>query len=164
MECDNRISGVLVEVIGHQWYWSYKYSWQGGRLLNFDSVSFGDRRENEDIPDFVGEGDFVLEYDSFMIPTDELDEGDYRLLEVDHRVVMPVGKTTVSVCRADVIHRWSIPSLAVKMDAVPGKHNILGLTIDRCGIYYGQCAEICGVNHSYIPIVVEVIPRDFFWD
>lgn len=71
--------------------------------------------------------------------------------------MLPLSKVLMRITRADVIHRWSVPSLGVKMDAVPGKHNILEFVPSCCGVFYGQCAEICGVNHSYIPIVVEVV-------
>lgn len=106
--------------------------------------------------------DYRFRYDSFIVSTNELSKGDYRLLEVDHRVVLPLTKVLLRITSADVIHRWSVPSLGVKMDAVPGKHNILEFKPRRCGIYYGQCAEICGVNHSYIPIVVEVVSERMF--
>lgn len=106
--------------------------------------------------------DYRFRYESFMVFTEILDEGEYRLLEVDNRMVLPLRKVLLRVTRADVIHRWSVPSLGVKMDAVPGKHNILEFTPSRCGVFYGQCAEICGAYHSYMPIVVEVIPERNF--
>ncbi|MES9964255.1 MAG: hypothetical protein ABW116_12005 [Candidatus Sedimenticola sp. 20ELBAFRAG] len=91
-----------------------------------------------------------------------LEEGDFRLIEVDRRLILPLGKSLLRITRADVIHRWFVPSLGVKMDAVPGKHNIVDLVLKRCGINYGNCAEICGVNHSYMPVSVEVLSEEFF--
>lgn len=88
--------------------------------------------------------------------------GEYRLLEVDHRLVLPLSRTLLRVSRADVIHSWSVPAMGVKIDAVPGKHNILLLEPSRCGVFYGQCAELCGVNHTFMPIVVEVVNSNFF--
>lgn len=81
---------------------------------------------------------------------------------MDKRVVVPMNKVLIRVTRDDVIHSWSIPSIRIKMDAVPGKHNIAQFTPIKCGVFYGQCAELCGVNHSYMPIVLEVVPREFF--
>lgn len=92
----------------------------------------------------------------------DLGGGEYRLLEVDHRLVLPLARVLLRISRADVIHRWSVPAMGVKMDAVPGKHNMLLLGPSRCGVFYGQCAELCGVNHSFIPIVVEVIGHKWF--
>lgn len=93
-----------------------------------------------------------------MIPTDELTPGQYRLLEVDNRAVLPVNvEIRVLVTAADVIHSWTVPALGVKADAIPGRLNQLSVVISRPGIYYGQCSEICGANHSFIPIAVEAV-------
>nr|YP_009192172.1 cytochrome c oxidase subunit II [Owenia fusiformis]ALO81687.1 cytochrome c oxidase subunit II [Owenia fusiformis] len=125
---------LTLKVIGHQWYWSYEYS------------------------DFKD-----LEFDSYMIPTEELDMGGYRLLEVDHRAVLPVGvEVRVLVSAADVLHSWTVPGLGVKADAVPGRLNQLSFVIMRSGVWYGQCSEICGANHSFMPIVVEGVSCDSF--
>lgn len=105
---------------------------------------------------------FKFRYDSFMVNEEDLKVGEYRLLEVDHRLVLPLASALLRVTRDDVIHRWAVPALGVKMDAVPGKHNILLVEPLRCGIFYGQCSELCGVNHSFMPIVVEVISGDWF--
>ena len=125
---------LTLKRIGHQWYWRYEYS------------------------DFLG-----IEFDSYMLPTEELEDGDFRLLEVDHRVVLPTETDIrVLVTSADVIHSWTVPSLGVKADAIPGRLNQLRFFIKRPGIFYGQCSEICGANHSFMPIVVEAIPlKDF---
>ena len=125
---------LTLKSIGHQWYWSYEYS------------------------DFLR-----IEFDSYILPTEELSDGDFRLLEVDHRVVLPTETDIrVLVTSADVIHSWTVPSLGVKADAIPGRLNQLRFFIKRPGIFYGQCSEICGANHSFIPIVVEAIPLKEF--
>ena len=125
---------ITFKTVGHQWYWSYEYS------------------------DFIN-----LEFDSYIIPREELRLGDYRLLEVDHRAVVPVGcSIRVLVSAADVLHCWTVPSLGVKVDAVPGRLNQLRFLVNRPGVYYGQCSEICGTNHSFIPIVIEAVDLDAF--
>jgi len=125
---------LTVKSIGHQWYWSYEYS------------------------DFLN-----IEFDSYIIPTNELESGDFRLLEVDHRVVLPTQTDIrVLVTSADVIHSWTVPSLGIKADAVPGRLNQLRFYIKYPGVFYGQCSEICGANHSFIPIVVEAVPLKNF--
>lgn len=125
---------LTVKRIGHQWYWSYEYS------------------------DFLN-----LEFDSYIIPTNELNPGEFRLLEVDHRVVLPTHTDIrILVTSADVIHSWAVPSLGVKADAIPGRLNQVRFFIKHPGIFYGQCSEICGANHSFIPIVIESIPLKNF--
>ncbi len=125
---------LSLKAVGHQWYWSYEYS------------------------DFLD-----LEFDSYMLPTSDLDSGDYRLLEVDHRTVVPVGvDVRVLVTAADVLHSWTVPCLGVKADAVPGRLNQVSFYISRPGVYYGQCSEICGANHSFIPIVLEAVGIEDF--
>ena len=125
---------LTVKRIGHQWYWSYEYS------------------------DFLN-----LEFDSYIIPTNELNPGEFRLLEVDHRVVLPTHTDIrILVTSADVIHSWAVPSLGVKADAIPGRLNQIRFFIKHPGIFYGQCSEICGANHSFMPIVIEAIPLENF--
>lgn len=127
---------ITIKTIGHQWYWSYEYR------------------------DFLN-----LEFDSYIIPTNDLEEGQFRLLEVDHRIVVPIGaEVRILITSADVIHAWTIPSLGVKVDAVPGRLNQLGFTSNRPGVFYGQCSEICGSNHSFIPISLEVVDNLTFID
>nr|YP_009251054.1 cytochrome c oxidase subunit II [Microhyla butleri]AMZ00070.1 cytochrome c oxidase subunit II [Microhyla butleri] len=121
---------ITVKAIGHQWYWSYEYS------------------------DFAN-----LNFDSYMIPTKDLTPGQFRLLEVDNRMVTPIGMATRIIITADdVLHSWAVPSLGVKTDAIPGRLNQASFLISRPGVYYGQCSEICGANHSFMPIVVEALP------
>ena len=126
---------ITIKAIGHQWYWSYEYS---------------DYNTEEPIA-----------FDSCLVPTDELEKGDFRLLEVDNRVVLPINThIRIIVTSADVLHAWTVPSFGLKIDACPGRLNQLGLFIKREGLYYGQCSELCGVNHGYMPIVVEAVSMD----
>jgi len=125
---------LTVKTIGHQWYWSYEYS------------DFG-----------------KIEFDSYIIPEDQLGIDEFRLLEVDNRVVIPyLTQVRLLVRAADVIHCWTVPSLGIKVDAVPGRLNQLNLLFNRPGVFYGQCSEICGANHRFIPIRVESIKPDEF--
>jgi len=127
---------LSIKVTGHQWYWCYEYS------------TF----KNPDLAEHI-EG---LKFESYMVPVEDLEEGNLRLLEVDQRLLLPI-QTHIQVCvtAADVLHCWAIPSLAVKIDACPGRLNHTSLFIKREGVFYGQCSEICGVNHGFMPIVVE---------
>nr|YP_009179011.1 cytochrome c oxidase subunit II [Zeugodacus diaphorus]YP_010310498.1 cytochrome c oxidase subunit II [Zeugodacus scutellaris]YP_010508518.1 cytochrome c oxidase subunit II [Zeugodacus mukiae]ALJ93690.1 cytochrome c oxidase subunit II [Zeugodacus diaphorus]UMY76033.1 cytochrome c oxidase subunit II [Zeugodacus scutellaris]UXG57118.1 cytochrome c oxidase subunit 2 [Zeugodacus mukiae]WCB98387.1 cytochrome c oxidase subunit 2 [Zeugodacus diaphorus]WCB98439.1 cytochrome c oxidase subunit 2 [Ze len=125
---------VTLKAIGHQWYWSYEYS------------------------DFMN-----VEFDSYMIPTNELATDGFRLLDVDNRVVLPMNsQIRILVTAADVIHSWTIPSLGVKVDGTPGRLNQTNFLMNRPGLFYGQCSEICGANHSFMPIVIESIPVNHF--
>nr|YP_004769917.1 cytochrome c oxidase subunit II [Gracula religiosa]ABW71582.1 cytochrome oxidase subunit II [Gracula religiosa]ABW71583.1 cytochrome oxidase subunit II [Gracula religiosa]ACD75326.1 cytochrome oxidase subunit II [Gracula religiosa]AEK28708.1 cytochrome c oxidase subunit II [Gracula religiosa] len=121
---------LTLKAIGHQWYWTYEYT-------DFKELTF----------------------DSYMIPTSDLPLGHFRLLEVDHRVIVPTeSKVRVIVTADDVLHSWAVPSLGVKTDAIPGRLNQTAFLASRPGVYYGQCSEICGANHSFMPIVVEATP------
>jgi len=120
---------ITLKAIGHQWYWRYEYT------------------------DFLD-----LDIDSYIIQTSDLTPGQYRLLEVDNRVVLPLNTSIrVLVTAADVIHAWTVPSMGVKVDAVPGRLNQLLISINTPGIFYGQCSEICGANHSFMPICLESV-------
>nr|YP_009973274.1 cytochrome c oxidase subunit II [Pseudocolochirus violaceus]QNH92617.1 cytochrome c oxidase subunit II [Pseudocolochirus violaceus] len=126
---------LTIKVIGHQWYWSYEYS---------------DYHNN-------------IEFDSYMIPTEDLQNGEPRLLEVDNRLILPLQNSIRAlITSSDVLHSWAIPSLGIKMDAVPGRLNQTSFFINRTGLFYGQCSEICGANHSFMPIVIESIPFTSF--
>nr|YP_010166727.1 cytochrome c oxidase subunit II [Oreodytes scitulus]QRV62831.1 cytochrome c oxidase subunit 2 [Oreodytes scitulus] len=125
---------LTLKSIGHQWYWSYEYS------------------------DFK-----KLEFDSYMIPINELSESGFRLLDVDNRVVLPLNsQIRILVSAMDVLHSWTIPSLGVKIDATPGRLNQTNFFMNRPGLFYGQCSEICGANHSFMPIVIESVPTNVF--
>lgn len=123
---------ITMKVIGHQWYWSYETT---------DMVSAKD-----------------VNFDSYMVAEDELKLGGLRLLEVDNRLVLPV-RTNIRmiITAADVLHSWTIPAFGLKLDAVPGRLNQVSLYINRAGTFYGQCSELCGVNHSFMPIVVDAV-------
>nr|APX40189.1 cytochrome c oxidase subunit 2 [Smaragdina rufimana] len=125
---------ITLKTIGHQWYWSYEYS------------------------DFKN-----IEFDSYMIPMSEMKNFNFRLLDVDNRTPIPFNtQVRIMITAADVIHSWTIPSLGVKMDATPGRLNQTSFLISRPGLFYGQCSEICGANHSFMPIVLESIsPKKF---
>lgn len=127
---------ITIKVIGHQWYWSYEYS------------------------DYTTETE-SLAFDSYMIPEESLEVGQLRLLDVDNRVVIP-SHTHVRfiITSTDVLHSWAVPSLGIKVDACPGRLNQANVFTKRDGVYYGQCSEICGVNHGFMPIVVESVPLD----
>nr|UEK25587.1 cytochrome c oxidase subunit II [Spilogale pygmaea] len=125
---------LTVKTMGHQWYWSYEYT------------------DYED-----------LNFDSYMIPTQELKPGELRLLEVDNRVILPMEMTIrMLISSEDVLHSWTVPSLGLKTDAIPGRLNQTTLMAMRPGLYYGQCSEICGSNHSFMPIVLELVPLSHF--
>nr|ADR10221.1 cytochrome oxidase subunit II [Ctenomys pearsoni] len=125
---------LTVKTMGHQWYWSYEYT-------DYDELNF----------------------DSYMIPTTELKPGELRLLEVDNRVVLPMElPVRVLISSEDVLHSWAVPSLGLKTDAIPGRLNQTILTSTRPGLFYGQCSEICGSNHSFMPIVIEMVPLKAF--
>lgn len=138
---DELVDPVLtLKVVGHQWYWSYEYS-------DYATLEGGD----------------TLSYDSYMVPTSDLVHGALRLLEVDNRVVLPTNAhIRVLVTSADVIHSWAVPSFGIKVDAIPGRLTQASLFIKREGVFYGQCSEICGVNHAFMPIVVRSVSVDRF--
>ncbi|KAA0056346.1 cytochrome c oxidase subunit 2 [Cucumis melo var. makuwa] len=127
---------MTIKAIGHQRYQTYEYS---------DYNSFDEQS---------------LTLDSYTIPEDNLELGQSRLLEVDNRVVLP-AKThlRIIVTPADVPHSWAVPSSGVKCDVVPGGLNQISILVQQEGVYYGQCSEICGTNHAFMPIVVEAVPR-----
>nr|AIW64262.1 cytochrome c oxidase subunit II [Cheirogaleus medius]AIW80642.1 cytochrome oxidase subunit II [Cheirogaleus medius]AIW80649.1 cytochrome oxidase subunit II [Cheirogaleus lavasoensis] len=125
---------LTLKTMGHQWYWSYEYT-------DYENLCF----------------------DSYMTPSSDLKPGELRLLEVDNRVVLPTEMSIrMLISSEDVLHSWTVPSLGVKTDAIPGRLNQATLMTSRPGIYYGQCSEICGANHSFMPIVLELVPLKHF--
>nr|YP_010958557.1 cytochrome c oxidase subunit II [Centrotypus laticornis]UXF57633.1 cytochrome c oxidase subunit II [Centrotypus laticornis] len=125
---------ISIKVIGHQWYWSYEYS-------DFNE----------------------LEFDSYMKPSMNLNKNEFRLLDVNNRMMIPFNTTTrILTSSADVIHSWTIPSAGIKIDASPGRINQSNMMINRPGLFFGQCSEICGPNHSFMPIVMESINMKSF--
>ncbi len=136
---------MTLKVTGYQWGWTYSYP------------DFGSRTDPEDPTSFV-----EPEFNANMLPEDQTTPELYRF-EVDNRVVVPVGETIrVTTTARDVIHSWALPSFAIKVDAVPGRFNETWFRAEREGVYYGQCSEICGIRHSYMPIAVEVVSRPEF--
>nr|QXT44026.1 cytochrome c oxidase subunit 2 [Ateuchotermes sp. CAM021] len=125
---------LTLKTVGHQWYWSYEYS------------------------DFT-----KLEFDSYMVQQEDLQTNTFRLLDTDNRVVLPMNSPIrMIVTAADVLHSWTVPSLGVKTDATPGRLNQVSFSINRPGILYGQCSEICGANHSFMPITIESVSTNQF--
>jgi cytochrome c oxidase subunit 2 len=125
---------MTIKATGHQWYWSYEYPDNG-----------------------------KISFDSLVVPDNQLKKGQPRLLTVDNPVVVPVNTTVrVIATGADVIHSWAVPSFGVKQDAVPGRLNETWFRVLKEGTYYGQCSELCGVNHGFMPIEVHVVSKDKF--
>jgi cytochrome c oxidase subunit 2 len=99
-----------------------------------------------------------------MVLESDLLEGSLRLLEVDHRLILPIEKQLrLFITATDVLHSFALPSMGIKTDACPGRLNQIALFIKRRGIYYGQCSEICGINHSFMPIVIEAVDDHTFF-
>ena len=125
---------MTLRVTGHQWFWTYEYP-DNGNLL----------------------------FDAVMLQDDELEEGQLRLLETDNRVVLPVDTNIrIEITADDVIHAWAIPAFGIKTDAVPGRSNATWTRIEKAGVYYGQCTELCGINHGFMPVVVEAVSKERF--
>lgn len=124
---------VDIKVYGRQWFWSYMY----------------------------GEGDDVVEFDSNMVPDDALKPGQIMKLSVDNPMVAPAGRyVRLSISASDVIHAWAMPQFALKVDAVPGRLNQLWFKVDEPGVFYGQCSELCGLRHAYMPIELRILPQE----
>jgi len=125
---------LTIKVVGHQWYWTYQYS------------------------DFVNEDGDAIEFDSYMVPESDLEDGQLLLLDVDNRVVVPVDThIRFVVTGADVIHDFAVPALGLKIDCTPGRLNQTSVLVQREGTYYGQCSELCGVYHGFMPICIEAV-------
>nr|YP_010519753.1 cytochrome c oxidase subunit II [Rhaphidophora quadrispina]UXP34376.1 cytochrome c oxidase subunit II [Rhaphidophora quadrispina] len=126
---------ITIKTIGHQWYWSYEY-------MDFYTPH---------------------EFDSYMIPYNEMSNNGFRLLDVDNRTVLPMNlQIRILITAADVLHSWTVPALGVKVDATPGRLNQTNFFINRPGLFFGQCSEICGANHSFMPIVIESVKTSTF--
>ena len=126
-------SQLTIKAIGSQFFWTHKYP------------------------------DQDISFDSIMIADEDLEEGQLRLLEVDNRVVIPVDTTVrLIVTASDVIHSWAVPAFGVKIDAIPGRLNEVWIRSDYEGVYYGQCSELCGAGHGYMPVAVEVVSQGAF--
>jgi cytochrome c oxidase subunit 2 len=124
---------LTLKITGHMWYWSYEYPEQ------------------------------KIAFDSTIIPDDQLKPGQLRLLEVDNQIIVPVNTTIRLLFTAvDVLHSWTVPSFGVKKDCVPGRLNEAWIYVEREGTFYGQCSEICGMKHGFMPIVVKVVSKEEF--
>ena len=125
---------MTLKVVGHQWYWSYEYPDQGN-----------------------------IKFDSNIVEDKDLKPGQLRLLEADNHVVVPVNATVrVLVTATDVLHSWAMPAFGVKKDAVPGRLNETWFKALKTGTYYGQCSELCGIRHAFMPIVIDVVTQQEF--
>ena len=133
-------SSLTIKVLGHQWYWRYEYT-------DFWSISKNTQ----------------IEFDAYIIPSNELEINIFRLLDVDNRTIIPYRiHIRILISSADVLHAWTVPSLGVKADAIPGRLNQVKFISQRPGVFFGQCSEICGANHRFIPIVIEIININYF--
>ena len=125
---------MTIKAVGHQWYWTYEYPDQG-----------------------------KFSFDSYIIPDDELKPGQKRLLDTDTSVVVPVNTIIrVQITADDVLHAWAVPAFGVKLDAVPGRLNETWFEVTKEGTYYGQCSELCGIKHGFMPIKVQVVSKPKF--
>jgi cytochrome c oxidase subunit 2 len=141
---DNLEPKFVIKIYGHQWFWSYEFD----NLVEFSNTKSEIRK---------------FTFDSVMVLEEDLRLGEKRLLEVNNRLILPTDVTLrFVISSADVLHSWSIPEMGIKMDAVPGRLNQFITLICKPGIYYGQCSELCGVAHGFMPIVVHAVPYDVF--
>jgi cytochrome c oxidase subunit 2 len=127
----NKEAELTLKITGHQWYWSYEYP------------------------------DSKISFDSYMVADKDLKPGMKRLLEVDNQLIIPVDTNIrLLITAADVIHSFAVPALGFKQDSIPGRLRETWVRVNREGIYYGQCSEICGVNHAFMPIVIKVVSKE----
>ncbi|AIB09483.1 AaceriMI001Wp (mitochondrion) [[Ashbya] aceris (nom. inval.)] len=138
--CDEVISPAMtIKAIGLQWYWKYEYS------------------------DFINDSGETIEYESYMIPEELLEDGQLRMLDTDTSIVVPVDTHVRFIVTAtDVIHDFAIPSLGIKIDTTPGRLSQVSTLIQREGVFYGQCSELCGAQHSAMPIKIETVSLPTF--
>jgi cytochrome c oxidase subunit 2 len=161
----NPEASMTVKIVGHQWYWQYVYA-DDAKPADDKGKDAGKKEgENVALPaaNLAANAEPVapaLDFDSRMIPTEELKPGQKRLLEVDNPMVLPVGEVVrLQFTGADVIHGWMVPALGIHRNTVPGKLTEAWVRIDKPGTFYGQCMQICGVNHGFMPIVVHALPK-----
>jgi cytochrome c oxidase subunit 2 len=161
---------LTLKALGHQWYWSYQYS-------NCLPAPFAPAEHPQLVPASLADNPPVLVdlasllptpppilgFDSYMVDEADLNPGDYRLLEVDEPLVLPAHThIRLLVTADDVIHSFAMPQLGIKVDAIPGRLNQQGFFLKRLGVFYGQCSELCGVNHGFMPIVIRAVPLGDF--
>ena len=130
---------ITLKIVARQWYWSYQYS------------------------DYDFKNNEFLSFDSYMVNTNDLKQGGFRLLEVDNKIVLPIGShVRIVVSSGDVIRCWTVPALGVKIDAVPGRLNQASFVINRTGLFFGACSEICGAQRAYMPINLQSVKLDSY--
>jgi len=133
-------SALSIKVLGHQWYWRYEYTDFWSFICNYQ-----------------------IEFDTYIIPRNEIEDSIFRLLDVDNRTIVPFNvHTRIIITSADVLHAWTVPTLGVKADAVPGRLNQVKFIAQRPGLFFGQCSEICGANHRFMPITLESVTPNIF--
>lgn len=149
---DIAVPDMTLKIIGNQWYWAYEYINEFYVDENVDELLQGAYLDSQKI------------FESRLITEDELEiDGTYRLLSVDNKTVLPIHTNIrLLITSSDVLHSWAVPSLGVKMDACPGRLNQVGIFLNREGLYYGQCSEICGIDHGFMPIVIEAVKLQEF--
>jgi cytochrome c oxidase subunit 1 len=141
-----QVPEITIKVIGHQWYWSYETTYIS--IIDFKTETWDK---------------ISTAFDSYMIPEDSLEIGQFRLLEARPLLVLPVNVTIrLLITSADVLHSWAIPSFGIKLDACPGRLNQVFINILREGTYYGQCSELCGINHAFMPITIKTTRSALF--
>lgn len=123
---------MTLKIVGYQWYWNYEYPDHGN-----------------------------IAFDSYMVSDEDIADDQVRLLSTDNQVVLPIDTDIqLLISAGDVLHSWTIPAFGVKMDAIPGRWNEAWVNISKPGIYYGQCSEICGKDHSYMPIEIKAVSKE----
>jgi len=167
---------INIKVVGKQWYWVYSFD-NVISITNYENniieelnkyIDLNNDDDNIFMPsnikfNFVYNIEKVkkavaFNYDSVMIGEEDLKEGTHRLLEVNNRLLIPVGvPIRFLITSTDVLHSWSLPSLGLKVDAVPGRLNQFVIEVKRPGIFYGQCSELCGPMHGFMPIIVQAV-------
>ena len=135
---------LIVKVVAHQWYWHYELN-----SPSESSITIISPESTVSIPANV-----LL----------ESDDSNFRMLDMDNRLPLPVNiRALALITSADVLHSWAVPALGVKVDAIPGRLNQTALRRDRTGVFFGQCSEICGANHSYMPISIDFLSNEDFF-
>lgn len=146
---------ITLEVVGHQWYWSYGiYGEESNYLMDLFQLL--------PLEAWNGSGDWKVEFDQLI---DLEVQKNLRCFEVNKHVILPIKELIkCEVHSEDVIHSWALPQLGVKIDAIPGRVQLVSIKAERTGVFYGQCSELCGVNHAFMPAVLEFVEEDSFVD
>jgi len=142
---------LTIKVIGHQWYWEYHYSDYNYINETINNIKFISKNDDS----------YIIE--SYMINDEDLPLGGLRLLEVDNKLMLPINTSIrLLITSDDVLHSWAVPSLGIKMDACPGRLNEIIINIRDIGYYYGQCSELCGWYHGFMPIAIQSVDAEDF--